>query len=81
MVDLWLPLALSGLLLLFLALSGSLSLSLAPSGSLWLAWLTRPLLSLQQRCCAATLYAGLMLKNISPDMQASGILENQVTQR
>ena len=63
-----LTLALSGPLWLSLACSpalfGSLLLALALSSSLFaykvLAWLTRPLLSSQQRCCAATLYAGLM---------------------
>ena len=72
---LWLPLARcpahSGSLWLSLAcspaLSGSLLLALALSGSLLLsefaynilARLTRPLLSSQRRCCAATLYAAL----------------------
>ena len=71
--SLWLTLALSGSLWLSLAcspaLSGSLLLALALSGSLLLsefaynilARLTRPLLSSQRRCCAATLSAALVL--------------------
>ena len=59
--SLWLSLAcspaLSGSLLLALALSGSLLLSEFAYNIL--ARLTRPLLSSQRRCCAATLYAGL----------------------
>ena len=65
-----LTLALSGSLWLSLALSGSLLLALALSGSLLLsefaynilARLTRPLLSSQRRCCAATLYAALVIE-------------------
>ena len=49
--------ALSGSLLLALALSGSLLLSEFAYNIL--ARLTRPLLSSQRRCCAATLYAAL----------------------
>ena len=55
--SLWLSLALSGSLLLALALSGSLLLSEFAYNIL--ARLTRPLLSSQRRCCAATLYAAL----------------------
>ena len=50
--------ALSGSLLLALALSGSLLLSEFAYNIL--ARLTRPLLTSQRRCCAATLYAALM---------------------
>ena len=56
--SLWLSLALSGSLLLALALSGSLLLSEFAYNIL--ARLTRPLLSSQRRCCAATLYAALL---------------------
>ena len=67
--SLWTSLALSGSL--SLALSGFLLLSLALSGFLLLSefaykvliWLTKPLLSVQQRCCTAWLSAGLK----SPD--------------
>ena len=59
--SLWLSLAcspaLSGSPLLALALSGSLLLSEFAYNIL--ARLTRPLLSSQRRCCAATLYAAL----------------------
>ena len=65
--SLWLSLAcspaLSGSLLLALALSGSLLLSEFAYNIL--ARLTRPLLSSQQRCCAATLYAALCMCIIS----------------
>ena len=56
--SLWLSLALSGSLLLALALSGSLLLSEFAYNIL--ARLTRPLLSSQRRCCAATLSAALL---------------------
>ena len=59
--SLWLSLALSGSLLLALALSGSLLLSEFAYNIL--ARLTRPLLSSQRRCCAATLYAALKVAN------------------
>ena len=60
--SLWLSLALSGSLLLALALSGSLLLSEFAYNIL--ARLTKPLLSSQRRCCAATLYAALLLSAI-----------------
>ena len=54
--------ALSGSLLLALALSGSLLLSEFAYNIL--ARLTRPLLSSQRRCCAATLSAALAVRRL-----------------